>query len=148
VSTERAERPVSKVIPKPDDLNLELFTTIVQTGQMCLQQCASCSSYSHPPRFYCGNCFSGEYAFVPVSGVGTVYSYTLSRVTAEAAWKDELPYLTVVVELDEGPRVVGAAVTEDPESVTIGQRVTVVPEPRTEEFAFLTVAFDETGATP
>jgi uncharacterized OB-fold protein len=132
-----------KVIPKPDDLNLELFRTIVRTGKMCVQRCDDCGRYSHPPRYYCGACFSGRYGFVPVSGAGTVYSHTLSHFTAEAAWKDEVPYLTVVVELDEGPRIVGSARLPDPAAVRIGQRVRVVPEPRTEDFAFFVVFPEE-----
>jgi uncharacterized OB-fold protein len=109
-----SERTVSKVIGKPDDLNLELFQAIVSSGHMCLQRCDNCGRYSHPPRMYCGNCFSGDYGYPEISGAGTVYSYTISRHTAEPAWQDELPYLTVVVELDEGPRVVGAATLPDP----------------------------------
>jgi hypothetical protein len=132
-----------KVIPKPDDLNLELFQAMVRTGRMCLQRCDNCGGHSHPPRYYCGRCFSPDYGFVPISGAGAVYSYTVSRSTAEPAWKDEVPYLTVVVELDEGPRIVGAATGHDPDGVTIGQRVTVIPEKRTEDFAYLTVVFDD-----
>jgi hypothetical protein len=132
-----------KVIAKPDDLNLEFFQAIVQSGQMCIQKCNGCGHFSHPPRYYCSDCFSDDYSFVPISGAGTVYSYTLSQFTAEPAWKDEVPYLTLVVELDEGPRVVAAAITDDPTTVEIGQRVTVVPQQRTEDFAYLTAVFDE-----
>ena len=141
------DRAGSKVIGKPDDLNLELFQTIVASGQMCLQRCDSCGRYSHPPRMYCGDCFSGSHSYPEISGAGAVYSYTISHHTAEAAWQDELPYLTVVVELDEGPRVVGAATLPDPTAVKIGQRVHVVPEKRTEDFAYFTVVFDEDGAS-
>lgn len=141
------DRTVSKVIGKPDDLNLELFQTIVSSGQMRLQRCDRCSRYSHPPRMYCGNCFSGDYSYPEISGAGSVYSYTISHHTAEPAWQDELPYLTVVVELDEGPRVVGAATLADPATVRIGQRVHVVPEKRTDDFAYFTVVFDENGTS-
>jgi hypothetical protein len=132
-----------KVIGVPDDLNLEFFRAIVTSGRLCLQQCDNCGSRSHPPRMFCGNCFSGEYSYPEISGAGTVYSYTISRQTAEAAWRDELPYLTVVVELDEGPRMVGAATIADPGTVRIGRRVHIVPERRTDDFAYLTVIFDE-----
>ena len=57
-----------------------------------------------------------------------------------------MPYATVVVELDEGPRIVGAARHPDPAAIRIGQRVRVVPEPRTDDFSFLTVQFD--GSLP
>ena len=132
-----------KVIPQPDDLNLELFQAIASAGTMQVQQCADCAAYAHPPRYYCSRCFSPRYRFVAVSGAGTVYSHTLSHYTTEPAWKDDVPYATVVVELDEGPRIVGAARHPDPAAIRIGQRVRVVPEPRTSDFAFLAVIFDE-----
>jgi uncharacterized OB-fold protein len=110
---------------------------------MHVQQCADCGGYAHPPRYYCGRCFSPNYRMAAVSGVGTVYSHTLSHYTTEPAWKDDVPYATVVVELDEGPRIVGAARHPDPAAIRIGQRVHVVPEPRTDDFSFLTVEFDD-----
>lgn len=131
-----------KVVPQPDDLNLELFQQIVRTGRMHVQRCSTCGQFSHPPRYYCSNCFSPDWEFTEISGRGTVYSHTLSHFTAEAAWKDEVPYATVVVELDEGPRIVGAAITADPASIRLGQGVTVIPERRTDEFAFFSVTFD------
>lgn len=135
-----------KVLARPDDLNLEFFQRIVQTGQMHVQQCVDCKQYSHPPRYYCSACYSGRWEFVRVSGDGHVYSHTLSHFTAEAAWRDELPYSTIVVELNEGPRIVGAARGMPPESIRIGQRVRVVPEARTDDFAFFTVVLTEPAA--
>lgn len=132
-----------KVIPQPDDLNLELFQAIAASSEMHVQQCADCGAYAHPPRYYCARCFSPAYRMTQVSGAGTVYSHTLSHVTAEPAWQDEVPYATVVVELDEGPRIVAAARHPDPAAIRLGQRVRVVPEARTADFAFLTVVFDD-----
>ncbi|WP_020498710.1 Zn-ribbon domain-containing OB-fold protein [Sciscionella marina] len=137
----------NKVIPEPDDLNLELFQAIVSSGHLCIQKCRNCGHYSHPPRMYCPRCFSGDYSYERVSGTGTVYSYTLSQHSAEPAWKDELPFLTVVVELDQGPRVVGAAKIDEPTAVRLGQRVRVVPETRTDDFAYLTVVFESEQAS-
>lgn len=92
---------------------------------------------------FCGNCFSGEYSYLEVSSAETLYSYTISRQTAEAARRDELPYLTVVVELDDGPRMVGAAAIADPGTVRLGERIHIIPQRRTDDSAYLTVIFDE-----
>jgi uncharacterized OB-fold protein len=127
-----------KVVPAPDDLDLEFFRAILSSGEMCLQQCRSCGSYAHPPRYYCRACFSPDYAFVAVSGLATVYSHTLSHYTTEPAWADEVPFATIVAELDEGPRVVCAAHISDLGWIRIGAPIRVVAEPRTDDFAFLT----------
>lgn len=137
------ERVPSKVVPSPDDLNLEFFQRIAATGQMHVQRCSDCGHHAHPPRYYCSQCFSPRYEFVPITGAGSVYSHTVSHFTAEAAWRDEIPYATVVVQLDEGPRIVGSAKVADPSLIRLGQRVRVVPERRTDDFAFFSVEFDE-----
>ncbi|MFC4006975.1 Zn-ribbon domain-containing OB-fold protein [Nonomuraea purpurea] len=134
-----------KAIPKPDDLNLKFFQKIAETGRMHVQECRRCGHHSHPPRYYCCECFSPDWRFKEIGGDGTVYSHTLSHYTAEPAWRDELPFATVVVELDEGPRIVGSARTADPASIRIGQRVRVLPERRGDDFAFFTVVFDKDG---
>jgi uncharacterized protein len=71
-----------------------------------------------------------------VSGKATVYSYTVSHVSAESAWKDRPPYLSIVAELAEGPRIVAAADGVDVKSIAIGQSLRIVTENRTEDFAF------------
>jgi hypothetical protein len=145
-TAQQPERVPRKVLGRPDDLNLELFSRIVATGEMHLQVCDACGHHAHPPRMFCGKCFSGDYSYEPISGRGTVYSYEVTYHTAEPAWAAEVPYGTVVVELDEGPRVVGAAVVDDPTTLRIGQRATVVPEKRTDDFAYFTVLIEESHA--
>lgn len=131
-----------KVIPRPDELHADLYRRIVETGQVHVQHCTACGQYAHPPRYYCSRCFSPALEFAPVSGQGTVYSHTVSHMSAEPAWKQEVPYVTVVVELDEGPRLVGSGRLDDPSSIRIGQRAQIKAERRTDDFAFLTVEVD------
>ncbi|GAC1570930.1 MAG: hypothetical protein NVS3B18_03650 [Candidatus Dormibacteria bacterium] len=138
-----AEKSPTKVVPQPDDLNLELFQRIAATGRMHIQHCGDCGRHAHPPRYYCSQCSSPRYEFVEISGTGFVYSYTVSHYTAEAAWRDQVPYATVVVQLDEGPRIVGSARVADPSLIRLDQRVRVVPEQRGDDFAFFTVEFDD-----
>ena len=131
-----------KVIPQPDDLTLELFQAIASTGQMHVQQCADCGAYAHPPRYYCGAVLLPA---VPDGGRERGGHGVLAHVVAlhdRARVAGDVPYATVVVELDEGPRIVGAARHPDPAAIRIGQRVRVVPEPRTDDFSFLTVQFE------
>jgi uncharacterized OB-fold protein len=66
-----------------------------------------------------------------------VHSYTVTHLSFDPAWSAEAPFATLVVELDEGPRVVAAARGMAPDEVAIGRRVRVTVEPRGEEFAFL-----------
>lgn len=123
------------MIPKPDELDLELYQAIVRQGRLCLQRCTDCGSHTHPPRYYCPACSSGLFTFAPTSGDGTIYSYTVSHMSVEPAWQPHVPYLTLVVELQEGPRVVATARKLGPETVRLGLPVRIVTEAKGHDFA-------------
>jgi uncharacterized OB-fold protein len=134
-----AGRAAKKYVPSPEGLNLLFHRGAIETGMLHLQRCAECGLHRHPPRWYCPSCHSDRWAFEPVSGRGHIYSMAVNHFTVDRAWIDEVPFVTAVVELLEGPRVVGAVRGLTPEQVEIGLAVVVTPEPRGEEFAFLWV---------
>lgn len=132
-----------KYVPKPEGLNLELHEAAVQSGLLNIQRCTDCGEHRHPPRWYCPNCHSGSYEFVPVSGRGTIYSLAINHFTIDRGWIDDLPYVTAVVQLDEGPRVVGDLRGVEPGQVQLGDQVQIQIEPRGEEFAYIVVELTE-----
>jgi uncharacterized OB-fold protein len=123
------------MIPKPDELDLDLYQAIVNQGKICMQRCSSCSMHTHPPRYYCPSCSSPLFTFAPVSGLGIVYSYTVSHMSVEPAWQPLVPFLTLVVELQEGPRIVATARNIDLRFVNIGLPVRVITEAKGTDFA-------------
>ena len=133
------KKPARKYVPKPEGLNLEFHHACLSNGLLHLQRCLECETYRHPPRWYCPSCHSDRYQFAPVSGAGSIYSMAINRFTVDPGWVDDLPYVTAVVQVDEGPRVVGALRGLTPEEVTLGRPVQVTVEPRGEDFAFLWV---------
>ena len=133
-----------KYVPKPEGLNLEFHQICVATGLLHLQQCQDCSTFRHTPRWYCPNCHSANYAFTPISGQGEIYSMAINHYTVDRGWSGEVPFITAVVQVLEGPRVVGSLQgvrTADGglKRVELGSPVQVSLEPRGEDFAFLTV---------
>jgi len=123
-------------VPKPDELDLEFYRATVAAGALCIQRCQACGLWTHPARYYCPGCTSADLAFEKVSGRATIYSYTVSHYTLEAAWKPLLPYVTIVAELEEGPRIVAAARDIVPDEVVLGQALRIVTENKTSDFAF------------
>jgi uncharacterized OB-fold protein len=123
-------------VPTPEGLNVDFHRRAVETGRLHVQRCAASGVLRHPPRWYCAACASPDWELVPSSERGTVHSYTVTHLTFDPAWAAEAPFATLVVELDEGPRVVAAARGMAPDEVSIGRRVRVTVEPRGEEFAF------------
>lgn len=92
---------------------------------------------------YCPQCYSAAYIFEQVGGRGTIYSYTVSHYTTEKAWRAEVPWITLVVQLAEGPRLVGTGRGFNREEVQIGRTVQVVTETVNDEFTYLWVEKDD-----
>lgn len=132
-----------KYVPKPEGLNLDFHHACLATGLLNLQRCLDCGEHRHPPRWYCPSCHSKRYEFAPVSGRGEVYSMAINHFTVDPGWIDEVPFVTAVVQLEEGPRVVGSLRGVSPDDVRLGQRVEVSIEARGEDFAFLLVTLTD-----
>ena len=130
--------PARKYIPATEGLNKEFFE-INATGTLHLQQCGDCGAYRHPPRYYCPTCFSDRWHWEPVSGAGTVSSWVTTHYTVDRGWVDEVPYVNVVVQLEEGPRLLGALRGIDPEQLELGMAVAVVGETKRDDFVFFWV---------
>ena len=63
--------------------------------------------------------------FRSVSGRGTVHTFTVARRPAGPAFKEDVPYIVALIDLEEGPRMMSNIVTDDVDAVKIGDPVTV-----------------------
>ncbi len=75
----------------------------------------------------CPQCHSTKVEWVEVSGRGKVYTWTTVRHPVHPAFVD-VPYIVVIVQLDEGVRLVSNMVDCRPEDIYIGMPVEVVFE--------------------
>lgn len=132
----------ARYVPRPEALNLELHRAAVATGRLHLQRCTDCGAYRHPPRYYCAACASPGYELVPSGERGVVHSLVVTHRSFDPGWAGDVPHVTVAVELDEGPRVIGALRSAGPGALAIGDRVHVSVEPRGDDFAFVWVEPD------
>jgi uncharacterized OB-fold protein len=93
-----------------------------------ISRCGDCNSWFHPPAPVCPICTSLNVASQPVSGRGTVYSYTINY----QAWDAELadPFVIAIVALpeQEGLRFLSNVVGCDPSEVHIDMAVRVIFE--------------------
>jgi uncharacterized OB-fold protein/acyl dehydratase len=95
----------------------------VERGELLIQRCAKCQQLRHPPMPTCANCGSFEWDTLTASGRGTVYSWVVPHYPQVPMF--EYPYVVVLVELEEGVRLVSNLVDVDPADVEIGLRVEV-----------------------
>ena len=96
--------------------------------QLLVQRCRACGARQHYPRGICAACWSDDIEWLPSSGRGTVYSFTVTYRTQARGFRDELPYVLAYVELEEGVQVLTNIVGGDPEKLVIGMPVRIVFE--------------------
>jgi uncharacterized OB-fold protein len=107
---------------------IKAFWDATAEGRLMLPKCEDCQAVIWYPRPFCPKCSSLRIGWVQASGRGTVYSFTVNRRgTADLPeYRNSGTYVLAYVELEEGPRVMTNIVDCDPDSVRIGQAVTVV----------------------
>jgi hypothetical protein len=103
--------------------------------EFVLQRCRACSTVRHYPRALCPACLSADTEWLRASGRATVYSFTVMHQNQAPGFRDRLPYVLAVVELDEGIRILTNIVECPVESVRIGMPVEVVFEDLSDEVA-------------
>lgn len=129
-----------KGLPEPDDLDAAFYRATAEAGRLMIQCCSACGRRTHPARYFCPSCSSPDFTFQPVSGRARVHSWTVSHFSVESAWKDRLPFVTIVAELEEGPRVVARTDTITPQSLALESPITVSVEVVSSDFSYLWAA--------
>lgn len=96
-----------------------------ERGELVFLRCESCRTFVHPPSPVCPECLGRELSPGPVSGRGTVASFTVNH----QPWNPSVtvPYVIALVEIDEQPsvRLLTNIVDCEPGAVRVGMRVRV-----------------------
>jgi uncharacterized OB-fold protein len=99
----------------------QAFWEAAREGRLVAQRCGACGRLRHPPRPMCPACRSLEREIVTLSGTGSVYSYSLLHRPQHPRFT--YPLAAVLVELDEGIRLVSNLVGVQPQDVRVGLSV-------------------------
>lgn len=93
--------------PSPSGFAAELYAHCAR-GELRFQRCTrdGCRTWRHPPRVACPRCGSEEWAWERSTGRGTLFSWTVTHQALAPGFADDVPYAVVVVELEEGLRLV------------------------------------------
>ncbi len=109
-------------LPVPTPIT-EPFWNGLASSEVRLQQCDACGAWIFYPRSHCNQCLSAQLTWKPVSGKGTIYSFTVARRPTAPQFADDIPQLIAVIQLDEGVRMNSVMVNVDPGALHIGMRV-------------------------
>lgn len=91
----------------------------LDAGRFGIQHCTACNHHVFTPRELCPHCGAAALKWVRPAGTGTVYSYTTINRKAEAGGD----YNVVLIDLDEGVRMMSRVEGIASEQLQIGMRV-------------------------
>lgn len=118
-------RPVLRGEEKP-------FFAAAGEHRLVIQRCADCGASVWFPRSVCPSCHGVALSWEDAAGTGTVYSYTVLHRAGKPGWEADVPYVVALVQLTEGPRLMGNLLEVDPDTIVIGMAVRVTFEDRGE----------------
>ena len=119
-----------ETIPLPDTSGpIEApFWAALEEGRLVVQHCRACRSWMFPTRIRCASCGQPP-EWKPVSGRGSIWSFTRVHPPVLPAFAAFAPYPVVVVELEEqqGLRLVGNLVdkADDPINAVAADRIDI-----------------------
>ena len=121
-----------KPLPLMDEEN-KPFWRYCRKHELRMQRCKQCGYIRFPISVICPECHSMEAEWAKLSGKGTIYSFTIYRVPYHPAFKDDIPYVVAIIQLDEGPRMESNIIACPVEEVRIEMPVVVAFDDVTSE---------------
>jgi uncharacterized OB-fold protein len=102
------------------------FFEQAREGALTGIRCGGCGALAVPPKALCPECGARRWEAVPLSGEGTIASYTIIRV-APRAHADDAPYAIAAVRLREGVSLLGRVVDVPLDALAVGLPVRFRP---------------------
>jgi uncharacterized OB-fold protein len=116
-----------RIVPGIDELTTPYWQAASE-HRLVMQYCGHCGFTGYPPVPRCPRCHGGQLTWREVSGRGTVHSFTVVHHSVHPVTANALPYVLVLVSLDEGPRMLTNLRDCAAEEVRVGLEVEVTFE--------------------
>ncbi|WP_244521874.1 Zn-ribbon domain-containing OB-fold protein [Bradyrhizobium embrapense] len=117
-----SEDSTRKPLPAPD-ADTTTFWRGLRQGKLLLQHCRRCRNVQYYQQATCRECGGDELEHRPATGRGKVHSFSVVHRAPGPAFKADVPYAVLLVELAEGPRMISTLTGSDPEDVTFDMEV-------------------------
>jgi uncharacterized OB-fold protein len=95
--------------------------------ELLFQRCGECKGSTHTPAVVCAHCGARTLTWVPSTGRGTVYSWTIVWRPQTPAFS--VPYVPIIVDMEEGWQMLSNLVGCEHDAVHVGQAAEVVFHP-------------------
>lgn len=113
----------------------EPFYKAAKDRRLLIQRCKDCNNVISYPKCVCPHCWSTNLEWFVSKGKGKLYSYTIVNTGAPEDFKQALPYVIGVIDVDEGVRMVSWVVGCEHEDIKCDMDVEVTFKDLNEDFA-------------
>lgn len=141
----RASPKTEQPLPELRGLSKEFYEFCTR-GELRFQRCSDCGAWRHVPREMCAECGFFEWEWARSSGRGSVFTWTVVSRAMHPAFADDVPFAPVVIEMDEGVRLLSTVVDCAPKELVIGMPVEVDFDEVTTEVTLPRFRRAQTGA--
>ena len=108
--------------PRPGiSRDTKFFWDGIDQGELRIQKCDGCRALHHPPMVRCPGCGAYDLGYVVSKGRGKIYSFVEVHYPQIPAF--DYPLLVVLVELDEGTRILSNLMGVSADQVEVGMPV-------------------------
>lgn len=121
-----------KPLPTPD-ADSQAYWQGLKEGKLLLQHCADCGHVQFYQQAFCRKCGGGNIEHRPASGRGKVHSFSVVHRAPGPAFKQDTPYAVLLVELEEGPRMISSLIGADASEAAFDMQVELVCDPVNEQ---------------
>lgn len=118
---------LEKPLPKPTKWSMP-FWEGTKAHKLLLKKCKNCGHIDHPPYLYCTECQSDECEWVEASGKAILYAFAVNEYAVPFPFMPDLPYVTALLDLPEGPRMLSNIIECDHRDLKNGMELEVVFE--------------------
>lgn len=122
----------SKPVPKPTPETQPFWAGCAQ-GELRLQHCNTCGHAQYPPRKLCSGCFGQDVEWRRASGRGKIRSWSTVVAPGAPGFEAEVPFVSVLVTLDEGPTMLSVLRDCEAADITFDLPVEVIFEQRSDD---------------
>ena len=116
--------PITPPVPQPES---DYYWEKCKEHELWLRRCLDCGNAYFYPRDICPACFSRNTDWIQSSGRGTVHTFCIVHRAPTPAFRDMVPYVPVIIDLEEGARIISHLIDiePNPEVIKCGMAVQV-----------------------
>lgn len=123
-------------LPTPEP-ETQPFWDAARGGRVLIKRCADCGRHHFYPRPFCPFCWSARVDWVEAGGRASLYTWSVVHQNDLPPFRERVPYVAAVVDLEEGPRMMTTIVDADPADLRVGMALEAVPFPVDDEITAL-----------